>query len=379
MSTDFFAEQKTQSLIKTEILRKYFDVWSNIMVTRNKVAKLNYVDLFSGPGTYEDGSPSTPMHIVDHCIKSPKLHDKIVFLFNDKNKRAIDQLEVNISSMENFDILKHEPIFLQSEVDDNFTQLFNGKNLSPTFSFVDPFGYKGVTKQLIFSLIKDFGSDCIMFFNFNRVRMGITNPLVDQHMKAIFGDEIHEYMKKVMPTMDKELKEPFIIEMLSQSLSNSGTNLVLPFKFVSEAKNQTSHYIILISKSTLGYQIMKDIMAKESTLQEEGIAGFSYIPVKHLTNRKSIQLSILDGFEESEMDKLKERILKNFKGNTLKMIELFELDNIGTSYTKKNYKEALRQLENSGLIITSPPANERRMDRKNNVVSFGDNVLVSVL
>lgn len=379
MSTEFFAEQKTQSIIKTEILRKYFDVWSNIMVTRNKVAKLNYVDLFSGPGTYEDGSPSTPMHIVGHCINSPKLQDKVVFLFNDKNKKAIDQLEENISNMENFSILKHQPIFLQSEVDENFTKLFNGKNLSPTFSFVDPFGYKGVTKQLIFSLIKDFGSDCIMFFNFNRVRMGITNQLVDQHMKGIFGNEIHEYMKKVMPSMDKELKEPFIIEMLSQSLSNGGKNLVLPFKFVSETKNQTSHYIILISKSTLGYQIMKDIMAKESTLQEEGIAGFSYIPVKHLKNRKSVQLSILDGYEESEMGKLKERILNNFKGSTLKMIELFEIDNIGTSYTKKNYKEALRQLEESGSIIVNPPAKDRRMDRKNNVVSFGDNVTVSVL
>lgn len=378
MQGEFWNEQKTQSFIKTEILRKYFDVWSKIMVTRNKMTKLNYIDLFSGPGTYEDGSPSTPMHIVTQCINTPVLHDKMVFLFNDKDKSAIQQLYTNLSNIEGIHLLKNEPKLMQSEVDDTFTETFEKINMAPTFSFVDPFGYKGITKELIFSLIKDFGSDCVLFFNFNRVKMGITNPLVDLHMKKIFGEETHEYMKQMVVGMDKDLKEPFIIEMLSQSLSNNGKNLILPFKFVSETKNQTSHYIILISKSTVGYQIMKDIMAKESTLHEEGIAGFSYIPVKHLKNRNSVQLTILDAYEESEMDKLKTRILENFKNQTLKMIKLFELDNIGTSYTKKNYKEALRQLEAEGLIHANPPANERRMDKKNNVVSFGDNTYVTI-
>ncbi|MER2058194.1 MAG: three-Cys-motif partner protein TcmP, partial [Niallia sp.] len=321
MHTDFFTEQQTQSFIKTEILRKYFDVWSNIMVTRNKVAKLNYIDLFSGPGVYEDGSPSTPMQIVQHCIEKPKLHEKIVFLFNDKSKESIDLLSNNLFSIQGIENLKNRPQLLESEVDETFTDTFQKIKLAPTFSFVDPFGYKGVTRDLIFSLVKDFGSDCVLFFNFNRVRMGITNRLVDRHMKNIFGEERHEYMKQVIPDMDKDLKEAFIIEMLSQSFSDNGKHLILPFKFVSEKKYQTSHYIILISKSPLGYQIMKDIMAKESTLHEEGIAGFSYIPVKHLKKHHSVQLSILENYEESEMGKLKQRILNVIKDGPLKMLE----------------------------------------------------------
>src|SRR5207248_10024637 len=41
-----------------------------------------------------------------------------------------------------------------------------------TFLFVDPFGYKGLSLQLVNSVIKDWGCDCVFFFNYNRISMG---------------------------------------------------------------------------------------------------------------------------------------------------------------------------------------------------------------
>ncbi len=55
MSSNFnFEEQKEQSAIKTEIVTKYFNAWATILVKHFQ--KIAYVDLFAGPGIYEDGS-----------------------------------------------------------------------------------------------------------------------------------------------------------------------------------------------------------------------------------------------------------------------------------------------------------------------------------
>jgi hypothetical protein len=65
MSDNFFTEQKEQSLIKARIVEKYFWVWANVVIpTAKQISPKNpriaYIDLFAGPGRYEDGSKSTP-------------------------------------------------------------------------------------------------------------------------------------------------------------------------------------------------------------------------------------------------------------------------------------------------------------------------------
>lgn len=52
----------------------------------------------------------------------------------------------------------------------------------------DPFGYKGLSWALIRSVIKDWGSDCVFFFNYSRINAGINNPIVNEHMEALFWE-----------------------------------------------------------------------------------------------------------------------------------------------------------------------------------------------
>ena len=59
----------------------------------------------------------------------------------------------------------------------------------PTFFFVDPWGYKGLSLRLINSVLKDWGCDCVFFFNYNRINMGLGNDAVEKHMDALFGKE----------------------------------------------------------------------------------------------------------------------------------------------------------------------------------------------
>jgi three-Cys-motif partner protein len=74
-------------------------------------------------------------------------------------------------------------------VGDEMTTKLNSISLVPSFSFIAPFGYKGLSLGLVQAAIKSWGCDCVFFFNYNRINAGITNPVVDTHIKALFGDQ----------------------------------------------------------------------------------------------------------------------------------------------------------------------------------------------
>lgn len=55
--TRFFETPDQQNLIKTEMVTKYFEAWANVVMPRHRAPKdrIAYVDLFSGPGRFENG------------------------------------------------------------------------------------------------------------------------------------------------------------------------------------------------------------------------------------------------------------------------------------------------------------------------------------
>ncbi|KGR89056.1 hypothetical protein CD30_17755 [Ureibacillus massiliensis 4400831 = CIP 108448 = CCUG 49529] len=371
---EFFSEQREQSKIKTTILTKYFDVWTKIIGPRSRNGRIAYIDLFSGPGKFEDDSLSTPLLILEKCINDVNLRDRVVTVFNDANPEFSQQLNDNIRELSDVDTLKYKPQVLNTEIGDEIASIFSEKKLIPTLAFIDPWGYKGLTTKLINALIKDFGSDCIFFFNYNRISMGINNPLVVEHMNALFGEERANEMRIMLKGLSSEEKEAYIVNELAESLSNENSNLVLPFRFLDEKKNKTSHYLIFVSKHTLGYTIMKEIMANESTMKDDDVASFSYIPVKHLEKHQNVQLSLLSQYERP-LDSLGKELLNKFTGKTMTVNKIFELCHVGTPFTAANFKEALRRLEVEGNIIADPTSENR--PNRNGKKTMGDKVKIT--
>ena len=58
----------------------------------------------------------------------------------------------------------------------------------PILAFIDPWGYKGLTLRLVDAFLKDWGCDCLFFFNYGRINAGLSNPMVHAHMAALFGE-----------------------------------------------------------------------------------------------------------------------------------------------------------------------------------------------
>jgi hypothetical protein len=202
--------------------------------------------------------------------------------------------------------------------------------------FADPWGYRGLSLRLIGAIIKDWGCDVIMFFNYNRINAGLENELVSHHMDALFGKERADILRHIIPSLSSTEREAIIMKHISEALNAIGGQFVLPFPFKNETGSRTTHYLIFISKHTRGHGIMKDIMAKVSSTKEQGVASFEH-------NRAMEQQPML--FEERPLDELAVILLKQFTGRTLRMVEIFNEHNYGTPYTLQNYKAVLKKLE----------------------------------
>jgi hypothetical protein len=83
-------------------------------------------------------------------------------------------------------------------------------------------------------------------------------------------------LRQRLADLDPHEREPMIVEALCQAIKATGKPYVLPFRFKSESGGRTSHHLIFVSKDPLGYEIMKDVMWRESSTQTQGVASFEY-------------------------------------------------------------------------------------------------------
>ena len=70
-------------------------------------------------------------------------------------------------SVPDIEKLRHAPVIHNRLVGDDVAAELQKIKLVPTLCFIDPFGYKGLSLRLINAVLKDFGCECLFFFNYN--------------------------------------------------------------------------------------------------------------------------------------------------------------------------------------------------------------------
>lgn len=362
MAERFFEEQTESSLVKATIVDKYFRAWAGIMVPRAE--KIAYIDLFAGPGRYKDGSASVPLMVLQNAIANGNLSGKLVTLFNDKDANNTQTLEAEIAKLPNIKTLKFPPTVMNNEVGTEIAASFEKIGMIPTLFFVDPWGYMGLSLRLINSVLRNWGCDCIVFFNYNRINMGLNNPIVQAHMEALFGKERSEELAQELQNLSADKRELMIVEKISEALQDMGGKYVLPFCFKNDKGTRTSHYLIFVTKNVTAYTIMKGIMGGESSKHEQNVPSFS-----HCLADKTTPLL----FELARpLDDLKTMILDDFAGQTQSLEAIFNAHHIGKRYLLKNYQDAAKELEQQGKITADPPASARRRG------TFAKHVMVTI-
>ena len=370
-ANSFFDEQTEQSLVKATIVAKYFDAWASVIINTqkknlNKTQKIAYIDLFAGTGRYQDGSLSTPLMVLRKAIQKPDIRDRLVSVFNDKDEANTRLLEKAIAEIPKIETLRYKPQVRNEEVGEEIVKMFEGMSLVPTLFFVDPWGYKGLSLRLVNSVLKDWGCDCLFFFNYNRISMGMSNPMVKRHMDSLFGEERADVSRKKLELNNPPQRELMIVEELCQAIKSYGGRFTLPFRFRDARGNRTSHHLIFVSKNFRGYDIMKEIMAKQSSGVEQGVPSFEYSPADFLPKQSLLfQLS-------RPLEDLQDSLLETYAGRTLPMRTIYEDHSVDTPYIASNYKEALKNLENNGKITARKSDGSKRKKG-----TFADDVLAT--
>lgn len=357
MSDKFFEEQRDQSQIKAEIVSQYFFVWAKVIIATqkqyNKGSKVAYIDLFAGPGRYKDGAKSTPMMILERAIEEPDFCERLVAVFNDKDTDNSNSLEMAISALPGIEKLKYKPKVYTSEVGDEVVKNFESRRLVPSFLFVDPFGYKGLSLRLVQSVIKDWGCDCVFFFNYGRINAGISNQAVFEHMIALFGEQRASSLRARFEetNLRPDQREAFIVDEMKKALEEMGGQHVLPFRFRNPAGTRTTHHLFFISKHFRGFEIMRGIMYAHSK-KEQGVAKFEYNPAE------ASQQSLFEFLRP--LEDLEEMLLTAFAGMTKSFKEIYESHSVGRGFIDKNYREVLCRMEVEGKVRMEPPHDKRR-------------------
>jgi three-Cys-motif partner protein len=306
------------------------------------------------------------LKVLAKAIENDDFRERLITIFNDKDEENVSSLKEAIQTLPGIEILRYEPQLFCEEVGEEIVAMFEGMRLVPTLFFVDPWGYKGLSLRLVNSVLKDWGCDAIFFFNYNRINMGMNNDAVREHMEALFGPERFSGLREELEGRSPSDRELLIVEEICASLKEYGTTYVLPFCFKNSNGRRTSHHLIFASKNFRGYDIMKEIMARESTGNDDGVPSFEYNPADFLPKQALL-------FKLSRpLEGLKADLLSTFRGKTLEMKTIYEKHSVDTPFVKKNYKGALRELFDEGKIEAVSPTG--KPPRKG---TFAEKVLVT--
>lgn len=357
---NFFDERTEQSEIKAMIVAKYFSAWANVITgsqnRHSKGKRIAYIDLFAGPGRYKDGSKSTPLLVLEKAIGDDRIRERLVTIFNDHDSDNSHSLQESIASLPGIETLGYKPRVENDEVGDQIVKQFEKMKMIPTFLFVDPWGYKGLSLRLVNSVVKDWGSDCVFFFNYNRINMGIPNDLVKEHMEALFGEGSIDRIRELLAqTENPQKREMLIVEELCKAIRCSGPRYVLPFGFVNSNGNRTSHHLFFVCKHFKGYDIMKGIMANASSDATDGVATFQYNPADLLEKQQGLLFELSRPLED-----LRDMLLAEYSGQTINFEKLYEQHSVDRPFIEKNYRSVLLEMEEEAKVTVAPGPGKRR-------------------
>jgi three-Cys-motif partner protein len=337
---NFFSKQAPHSRIKSEIIAQYVPTWASIILgSRPEVL---YLDFFAGPGQFDDGSQSTPLLLLPKLIASKKLRAGVNTWFSDTNAIAIERLRSNVAAIAGVDQLAFPPVIEVQRIDDEIASELEDISMMPTFAFLDPFGYRGLSAKLVGSIVKDPGSECLFFFNYNRISPAIGNPKVVTQMAAIFGAERSRSLRESLHSAASAKREEYILRALREAMAEeAGGRYVLPFRFVNGGR--TTHHLVFVTKHFLGFKIMRDIMARCSSSVVESVPSFEFVEHADTQTR-------LDLFPRTPLTDLCNQLRAAYQGKSIPFGALFEEHSADKRYIRQNYCEALFRLTQTGVV-----------------------------
>jgi three-Cys-motif partner protein len=348
---DFFKEQTQSSEVKAKIISEYFPQYSRILLKKQQKS-IRYLDLFAGPGKYEDGRLSTPLLLAQLCAEDSLLCEKVHLIFNDKYYSK--QLEANFNQMFATNIFKFQPKFGDKTVgEDDRIKTFLSRdpsrtNPNPTLLFFDPFGYKGIDTKILAKFLQNWGNELFLFVNIKRINQAIAVNKFDEMMQALFPTSINE-LRRQRQYSAASVQER--LKLIMANLANEFVKALAPsklyhcsFRFQEEDSSATSHFIVHFTKNERGYELVKNVYHTfdniGATLENDGNYTF---------DAKRSNASVGLDFSNENVKALSLLIAQTYGGQQWTAKAVYEDHQKGTKYSWSHYRDTLRYMVDNGM------------------------------
>lgn len=292
---------------KHSILRRYLECWFPILGHAGSVA---YVDGFAGPGKYptgEDGSPIIALGAASDKIGHLGHGAQFWFVENNPDTATLLQGEIERIRKDLPDGLRvHDVVREDFEVGFKgiVSKLRTERGMTPTFAFVDPFGYSDTTMKTFVDFLAN--PHCEIFFTFMAPSVARFTTLQNENhfetLDALFGSDAW----KGCDDKDGRGKIRCLVEAYSEQLCRD-VKYVKIFEMLDE--NQYPKYSLVFATNHIkGLEVMKDAMYAVAR-----DFSFSFSDARHPNQRGLFPSDENDEWVADAADAL----YKNFRGQTV--------------------------------------------------------------
>ncbi len=269
---DFFEQQTVSSRVKAGIVSEYFPQYCKIISIKRTPKLIRFIDLFAGPGIYDDGNVSTPILVGRNCKADLQSKKLVQFIFNDNTH--IEQLKENFLN-EFPEGTFVQPMFFRDQTVGECEAIYSflekstheGKcNEIPALLFFDPFGYKGMRTSSLAKFLENWGNEIFIFINTKRINPALENDKFEDLMRLWFPTTYEQIKTGRQNTRSVSERLNLIIRNIGKEFTNSLKSRVYytAFRFQEEDIDTTSHYILHLTKK---YTKFATITAKSIIFQ----------------------------------------------------------------------------------------------------------------
>lgn len=323
--------------------------------------RIIFLDGFAGPGRYagaEEGSPLIALRaLLEHPhMKSLPSGAEIRFHFVEERKDRVTSLDTELAK---FKAAHPLPQGVHVHVANTqfdvylgkiLTGLENaGKQIAPTFAFIDPFGFSGVPMELIRRLGTNPKCEVLISFMYESVTRWAAHPdpKIRAHLDDLFGTD---EWRAVATETDPKRRREGLVELYRRQLMAAGFPYVLDFELRDEG-NRTEYFLCFGTKSLKGLATMKRAMWRADP--QGGKAYSDYIALNP-------QLTLVPTAGPSQP--LRNLLVARFKGRgwtRIEDVEEFVLTDTIYSESMHLKRKTLGPMERSHAIMVRRPAGKK--------------------
>jgi len=244
---------------KIKLFGDYIQKYLNIICNDGFTESIHIIDMFSGPGIYDNGGEGSPItalkkikqtyfqFIEQRTVQLPKIH----CTFNDIEENKIKTLKNNIienklhyDSFGDLNLVNKDYLDLVNQLPIKFKSFKNEK----AFIFIDPFGYKEVKAKHILNLLDCNGK--------SEVLLWLPIQFMYRFSKAGTPDVLESFNTQLGINKEKLKNEWEYIDALKAGFENFIGNNYFVDSFTLKKEENTVFCLFFFSSHIRGYEKM---------------------------------------------------------------------------------------------------------------------------